>query len=414
MKHIILTILAVTFGSMPLLAQPVIISQPASRALWVGGNVTFVVGVSNAGSFTYQWRLNGTNLPNGLITTVAGGAINDGIPATNAILNDPAGVAVDAHGDLFIADYQNHRICEIKPDGLLTLFAGNGLEAYSGDGGPATNASLNYPQGVAVDSSGNVIIADTDNNVIRKVNTNGIITTVAGNTANGYSGDGGAATNASLNTPVALALDSFGNLFIADSGNNGRVRKVDAAGIITTVAGGGTNGNFNDNEIYVATNMFFGWVSGITVDASGNLFISGGPTIYKVDTNGYLTTIPYWLGLNEITSALGISVDSAGNLYFSDYFGCIRKLSGATGALTTLAGNGTNGYSGDGGPATNASLNVPEGVAVDTAGNLFVADTLNHVIKWRPTPSLRRWQVVARAQAMAEWPSMPFSNFRLP
>ena len=184
---------------------------------------------------------------NGIITTVAGNGSNsrygysgDGGPAINASLNEPFGVAVDASGNLFIADSGNNVIRKVDPNGIITTVAGNYStgESHGGDGGAATNASLYNPCGVAVDAAGNLFIADTFNGRIRKVDTNGIITTVAGNGTNGYSGDGGAATNASLYNPDGVAVDATGNLFIADSAN-GRIRKVDTNGIITTVAGDG-------------------------------------------------------------------------------------------------------------------------------------------------------------------------------
>jgi hypothetical protein len=224
---------------------PTITNQPISRAIWAGGNVMFSVGVSNASSFAYQWQLNNTNLPNGIITTVAGGGtgggtdgLGDGGAATNASLNDPLGVAVDAIGNLFIADLHNQRIRKVDTNGIITTSVG---------GGPnnATNVVLSYPSGCCIGLLRNLFIADTDDQVVREVDSNGIITTVAGNYSRGYSGDGKAATNASLSYPEGVALDAFGNLFIADSGNN-CIRKVDTNGIITTVAGNGGYGSSGD------------------------------------------------------------------------------------------------------------------------------------------------------------------------
>ena len=195
---------------------PTITSQPTNVTVFTalsGGTATFTVAVAGTGPFNYQWQFNGINLPSGIITTVAGGGINaysgDGGPAANASLNFPAGLAVDAGTNLFIADAFNHRIRKVNPNGLITTVAGDGAYAFSGDGGPATNASLALPLGVTVDAGGNLFIGDTDNHRVRKVNPNGLITTVAGDGTNGYSGDGGPATDARLNYPDGVAVDVF-------------------------------------------------------------------------------------------------------------------------------------------------------------------------------------------------------------
>ncbi|HUD83401.1 MAG TPA: hypothetical protein VMQ67_07850, partial [Candidatus Saccharimonadales bacterium] len=219
MRVFTLILTALLLAQAPLRGQlPSITNQPASRAVWQGGNVTFAVVLSGAGPFTYQWQLNTTNLPTGIITTVAGTNwpryFGDGGPATSADLNKPQGVAVEAFGNLFFADQNNQRIRKVNTNGIITTVAGNGTTNYSGDGGTAISASLNYPVGVAVDAFGNLFIADGNNHRIREVNTDGIITTVAGDGTSAFSGDGGAATNAGLG-PSGVAVDSSGNLFIA-------------------------------------------------------------------------------------------------------------------------------------------------------------------------------------------------------
>jgi sugar lactone lactonase YvrE len=371
---------------------PTITNQPASQAIWAGGNVTFTVGVSGTGPFTYQWLFNTVNLPNGIITTVAGGGSGgDGSAATNASLGSPNGVAVDASGNLFIADTGNQRIREVSTNGIITTVAGNGTEGYSGNGGAATNASLYYPDGVAADASGNLFIADNLNSCIRKVNTNGIITTVAGNGTWGYSGDGGAATNAQLHFPYGVAVDASGNLFIADTSNH-RIRMVSTNGIITTVAGNGTGGYSGDGG--AATNANLHAPYRVAVDTSGNLFIADyfNSRVRRVSTNGIITTVAgngtwgYSGDGGAATNAnladpVGVAVDASGNLFIADYAKQRIRTVSANGIITTVAGNGNNGYSGDGGKATSASLNSPYGVAVDASGNLFIADTYNNRIR---------------------------------
>jgi hypothetical protein len=274
----------------------------------------------------------------GIITTIAGslfsGYAGDGGMATDARLYDPAGVAVDHYGNVFISEYGNNVIRKIDPSGVISTYAGNGIIGYSGNGGNATNASFHKPRGICVDTAGNLFIADPQNNVIRKIYTAGIITTVAGNNIGGFSGDGGPATIAQLNGPFDVAADAAGNLFIADW-NNFRVRKVTTAGTITTVAGNGS--------------------PGANVDG-------GAATNAKV--------IPS-----------GIFVDDTGNVFFSDPVNnLVRKVSTA-GIISTIAGNGTAGYSGDGGMATTAELSSPYDVAANSSGNIFIADELNNRIR---------------------------------
>jgi len=214
----------------------------------------------------------------GLISTVAGngtaGFSGDGGPATSASLNDPAGVAVDSLGNLFISDWANERVRKVDANtGFISTVAGNGTEGFSGDGGPATSASLNDPTGVAVDSLGNLYIGEQDNERVRKVDANtGLISTVAGDGTKGFSGDGGPATSASLYEPSGVAVDSLGNLFIADSINH-RIRKVDAnTGIISTVAGNGTLGFGGD--VGPATSASLNYPFGVALDSAGNFFIA--------------------------------------------------------------------------------------------------------------------------------------------
>ena len=334
---------------------------------------------------TFTWKILKVST-NGILTTVAGslayGLSGDGGPATSAVLNYPAGVAVDVSGNVFIADTTNERIRKVSAGGIISTIAGNENFGFSGDGGPATSASLNYPYGVALDGFGNLFIADENNNRIRKVSPSGVITTVAGNGNSGFSGDGGPGASTWLFTPTGIAVDAAGNLFIADR-NNHRIRKLSTSGMVTTVAGNGVQNTYGDGGPATVAALYN--PSYVAVDTAGNLYIvDGSPGIRKVSASGIITTVAGGgkSGLGDggpATSASlngpgGVVVDSSGNLFITDAGNYrIRKVS-ASGIITTVAGNGTRGSSGDGGPATSASLNDPQAIVVDPAGNLFFAD----------------------------------------
>jgi len=332
-----------------------------------------------------------------IITTVAGigtpGYSGDGGAATAARIQGPYGVAVDATGTIYFADYSNHRIRKVTSNGIITTVAGTGVGGYNGDGVVATTASLYFPNAIAVDAAGNIFISDYLNNRIRKVSPNGMITTVAGTSAQGYSGDGGPATAAKLNSPSGITVDGAGNLFIGDYGNN-RVRKVDgASGIITTVAGTGSRGYSGDGGAAIAAKI--GAPQGLVVDAAGNLFFAEylNHCIRRVDgSTGIITTVAgtgtqgYSGDGGPATTAqlrfpAGITVDDAGNLLIADRSNsCIRKVD-TNGIITILVGTSTAGYKGDGGAATSAGLNRPWGIAVDASGNLFIGDSDNNRIR---------------------------------
>ncbi len=330
---------------------------------------------------------------NGALTRVAGnsrlGYSGDGGLASNAQLNSPVGIAVDGSGNLFIADNGNSRIRRVSTSRIITTIAGNGTQGYSGDAGAATIAQLSSPNSVAVDGSGNLFIADSGNYRVRKISTSGIITTVAGNGTPGFSADGGAATSASLNLLSGVAVDGPGNVFIAEGGTH-RIRKISVSGIITTVAGNGTQGFSGDGGAATSAQLFY--ANGVAVDGTGNIFIVENNRIRRVSTSGTITTVAGSgvsgysgdggaAGTAQLFAPSGVSVDGSGNIFISDSFNSrIRKVS-TNAIITTVAGNGTLGFSGDGGAATSAQLGDPSGVAVDGSGKLFIADVRNDRIR---------------------------------
>ncbi len=273
------------------------------------------------------------------ITTVAGtgdaGATGDDGPAVEARLDHPYGLAMDSKGTLYVSDHNNHQVRKVTTDGRIRTAAGTGTAGFGGDHGPALSAQLDGPREVAVDRAGNLYIADSENHRIRKVTADGQIDTVAGTGTAGFSGDDGLAIAAELNCPYGIAVDSTGNLYIADTDNH-RVRQITPDGQIRTVAGTGTPGFSGD----------------------------GGPA-----TAAQLNT-PY-----------GVAVNGAGDLYITDAENHrVRRVTG-DGTISTVAGTGTDGFSGDGGPAASAQLNYPFGLAVDCVGALYIADYVNNRVR---------------------------------
>lgn len=310
-------------------------------------NLPFGIAVDAAGNVYISDRGNDRirKISSGIITTYAGtgtgGYNGDNMPATAAQINDANGIATDAAGNLYIADKSNNRIRKVSTAGIITTIAGNGTAGFRGDGLAATDAQLSNPRGVAVDGAGNVYIADQGNQRIRKVSTStGIISTVAGTSAEGFAGDGGPATDAELNNPYGVAIDAAGNMYIADVDNE-RVRKVDAAGIITTFAGNGTGGYSGDGGAATAALLF---------------------------------------------EPAAVAVDAAGNVFIADAWN--SRIRGVKdGIIGTIAGDGTSGYSGDGGPAWAAELYAPYGIALDAAGNIYVADYSNNCARYITAPT---------------------------
>ncbi len=383
-----------TICTVPVTFQP---RYPGNRALPL--KVT-------AGGTKYRFIVNGrgegplTALIPGIITTIAGigtaGYTGDGSAATASQLNTPSRVAVDFAGNVYIVDVGNNVIRKVSATtGIITTVAGNGTGGYNGDGIAATSAELSNPLAVTVDGAGNLFITDANNQRIREVvNTTGLIQTVAGNGTNGFAGDGGLATSAALSNPWETALDQAGNLYIAD-GSNSRLRMVNAAtGVITTIAGTGAVSFSGDGGQATAAGLRY--PGAIALDQHGNIVFSDSfdKRIRTISAlTGVVNTVagtgsPGYSGDGgpatsaQIGVIQGVVLDSAGNIYLADAANSrIRRVDALTNTITTIAGNGIVGYAGDGGSATSAALNSPYHVAIDAKGNLYIADPVANVIR---------------------------------
>jgi sugar lactone lactonase YvrE len=379
MKKILLLLFAWGAATMSLLAQPVVTTQPTNQIVYGGSNVVFSVVVSGTSPFTYQWQCNGTNLANAIITTVAGNGNavynGDGNLADLNSISGSFGLVVDGAGNVFISDFNNSRVRKVDTNGIISTVAGNGTNGFSGDGGFATNACLGNPSGLALDAGGNLYIADFGNNYIRKVDTNGIITTIAGTGSGTYDGDGGAATNASLFNPYGLTFDRAGNLYIADSDNN-VIRMINPTGIISTVP---VNG------------LVF--PTGVALDSAGDLYIAdcNGNTIIKMDTNNVVTTFAggssvYSVdGIPAVNSGVnyprGVAVGANGEVYIAAFYDNRVRVVDTNGIITTVAGTGNYGYSGDNGDALNATFKYLNAMAQDSQGNIYISDFFNNRVR---------------------------------
>jgi hypothetical protein len=329
-----------------------------------------------------------------IITTIAGTGVagynGDNISATSAQLNYPTGVSIDTSGNIYIAEQTGNRVRKISTSGIITTIAGTGTAGYSGDNGEATAAELNAPTRLTIDDTGNIYIADQSNNRVRKINTFGIITTIAGIGTSGYGGDNGQATLAILKQPSGLAFDNMSNLYICDVANY-RIRKISTNGIITSIAGNGIMGNTGNGGY--ATAAEFNEAGDITSDVLGNLYIADEiSNIREVNTSGIINNIAGtgifgYSGDNGIATAAelnaptSIVIDISGNLFISDMFNNrVRKINNGS-IITTVVGTGTSGYNGEGISATSAELDNPVQITLDKFGNLYIADANNNRIR---------------------------------
>ena len=354
----------------PLPATSVGIGQPAHIAADTTGDIYITSYTQNR---IYKVDATGT------LTTVAGNggvasSVDLGVGQALSTPVYPGSIAVDPGGNLYVA---GQNCCVLKlSNGSISLAAGNGTAGFSGDGGPASNAAINPPTGIAFDRAGNLYISDSQTNRIRKI-SNGVITTVAGNGSAGFSGDGGPPVAASLSSPGSLAVDNAGNLYIADVGNF-RVRKV-ANGNITTVAGDGTRVLTSPPDNAGATSTSVGDLTDLAVDSVGNLYIAHNyynPGNYPLKVaDGVITALE-----NSFGYVTSVAADTTGNVYFADYANQqVRRIT--NGVTTSVAGDGSGSYLGDGGVATSGDLAYPTSVAVDRAGNVFIADSGNNRIR---------------------------------
>jgi trimeric autotransporter adhesin len=378
-------------------ADTAFISTVRAAAFDTSGNMY----VADYGNF----RVRKVAVTTSIITTFAGTGLSptynsDRVAATTSRLYNPAGMDIDASGNIYLADYNNCRIRKITPQGSIYTVVGTGSCGSAGDGGSALLATINGPKSVVFDSAGNYYISEYTGNRVRKVDTSGNISTVAGTGTAGFNSDGVAATTAQVNQPEQLAVDSSNNLYIADEGNH-RIRKITVStGIISTVAGNGTSGSAGDGAAATSANLKN--ARGIAVDSAGDLFIgdTGNHKIRKVDTGGIITTYAGngTAGLlgdggaatsAEFNTPWDVALDATGNLYVADQVNHRIRQIDTSGNISTFAGS-SMGYSGDGGVATSATLQYPIGVAVDSLGNVLIGDYGNFAVRevTRPTDSL--------------------------
>jgi hypothetical protein len=320
-----------------------------------------------------------------------GGSAGDGGPATNASIESGFG-GFDKSGNYYFAERGYNKIRKVSASGIVSLIAGMGIAGSSGDSGLAIYAQLDNPIGVAADGSNNVYICDLNNNKIRKVNTvTGIVSTIAGNGVAGFSGDNGPATSASLNGPTDICADLWGNIFFSDRTNR-VVRKINTSGVITTFAGTYNQGGY-DGDGGLATLAKLYITEGICSDKQGNIFICNGDKVRKVDAlTGIISTVAgngtagYSGDGGMATSAklyhpFDVAVDNSDNIFIADSYNNRIRMVNSAGIINTVAGNGMAAFYGDNGLASLSKVNLPKGVALDTCGNLYFGDLGNNRIR---------------------------------
>ena len=376
--------------------RPVTLARDESGA-WRIGNETVGIGHRHRVRADREYLLDFAEgrwrLATHAMRTVAGNpGVQEGILATAAILYSPNAVVADALGNVYVADSGNHRVRRISPSGRIETVAGTGERGFSGDGGPAAEAGLDSPSGVAADSVGNVYVADSGNHRVRRIGPSGRIETVAGTGERGFSGDGGSAAEARLDSPSGVAADAAGNVYVADAGNR-RVRRIDLSGIITTAAKSGTPSGQGDGGL-ASEALFSNALGSVAIDGVGNVYVADRDhhRVRRIDPAGFVST---FAGTGEagfggdggpaasaqLDSPTGLLKDAAGYVYVADAGNHRIRRIDPSGRIETVAGTGEQGFSGDGGPAAQARLDSPSGVAADAAGNVYVADAGNRRVR---------------------------------
>lgn len=388
-----------TFGSIFIATGSRIYKVTVAGDSTIGSYGSNAVAVDLAGNVYMTWENSiKKTTPSGIVTiagTATAGYSGDAGPATAATLNGPNKLCVDRTGNVYVSDFNNNVVRKIDTSGIITTVAGLGTAGYTGNGGPATAATFNQIEGISVDTSGNLFIADYSNNEIRKVNLLGIVSQFAGYfSTGGFAGDGGPATAAQLNAPIGIATDQTGVVYFADYNNN-RIRKVNLTGTISTFAGcqySSASGFKGDGG--PAISALINSPAGLCYDAGGNLYIAdaNNACVRKVNTSSVISTIARndTAGYSgdggpataaRLTRPVSVAADRHGNIFICDYsHDVIRKVSSA-GVISTFAGTGGSGYSGDGHRADSAKLASPGGIATDRTGNLYIADVLNNCIR---------------------------------
>ena len=322
-----------------------------------------------------------------IIGTGTASSTGDGGAATSATIDGPYAAVGDVSGNIYVAEAVGCRVRKIAPTGTVTTFAGTGTCSTTGDGGAATSATIAAPNGLAIGTDGSVYISDGSANRVRKVSPAGTMSTYAGTGTASSTGDGGAATSATINSPRGITVDQAGNLYLTESSGN-RVRKVTASGTISTIIGNGTASSTGDTG--AATSATINGPRDVYVAYDGSIYISdyGSCRVRKISTAGIVTTA---VGTGTCSSTgdsglataatvdgpKGLTGDAIGNLYISEFDGCRIRRVDRNGTITTISGTGTNSSSGDGGAASSAALQTPYGISVDQAGRLLIAEEGN-------------------------------------